>query len=183
MPELPEVETTRRGLAPHLVNQRIRSVIVRNRALRMRVPQKLGEYVAGATIRKVERRAKYLLIDCGTGTLIVHLGMSGRLWLVDEDIEGAIRLYMAVTREGRGIAPLEAAERLISHRPDIAQEAVREALKSADPMVRAAALEVHRKLKLEPEADIRALLFDASGLVRVRAAEVIAAWAADRARR
>jgi formamidopyrimidine-DNA glycosylase len=87
MPELPEVETTRRGLAPHLVNQRIRSVIVRNRALRMRVPAKLGKYLAGATIRKVERRGKYLLIDCGTGTLIVHLGMSGRLWLVDADIE------------------------------------------------------------------------------------------------
>ena len=84
MPELPEVETTRRGLAPHLVNQRIRTAIVRNAALRIPIPKRLAQAVAGATIRSVERRGKYLLIDCGSGTLIVHLGMSGRLWLVDE---------------------------------------------------------------------------------------------------
>ena len=83
MPELPEVETTRRGLAPHLVNQRIRTVIVRNPSLRLPVPRGLAKRLAGATIRKVERRAKYLLIDCTKGTLIIHLGMSGRLWLVD----------------------------------------------------------------------------------------------------
>jgi formamidopyrimidine-DNA glycosylase len=83
MPELPEVETTRRGLAPHLVNQRIRTAIVRNRALRVPVPRGLPALVAGATVRSVDRRGKYLLIDCGHGTLIIHLGMSGRLWLVD----------------------------------------------------------------------------------------------------
>ena len=83
MPELPEVETTRRGLAPHLVNQRIRTAIVRNAALRVPVPRRLPQLVAGTTIRNVDRRGKYLLIDCGSGTLIVHLGMSGRLWLVD----------------------------------------------------------------------------------------------------
>ena len=85
MPELPEVETTRRGLAPHLINQRVRAAIVRNPALRVPVPHDLPKRLAGTTIRKVERRGKYLLIDCGTGTLIVHLGMSGRLWLVDDD--------------------------------------------------------------------------------------------------
>jgi formamidopyrimidine-DNA glycosylase len=85
VPELPEVETTRRGLAPHLLNQRVRAAIVRNPALRLPVPENLPKLVAGTTIRKVERRGKYLLIDCGTGTLIVHLGMSGRLWLVDDD--------------------------------------------------------------------------------------------------
>ena len=83
MPELPEVETTRRGLAPHLVNQRIRTAIVRNASLRVPVPRSLPERLTGTTIRSVERRGKYLLIGCGTGTLIVHLGMSGRLWLVD----------------------------------------------------------------------------------------------------
>lgn len=84
MPELPEVETTRRGLAPHLVNQRVRRAVVRNAGLRVPVPKDLPERIAGTRIRDVERRGKYLLIDCGTGTLIVHLGMSGRLWLVDE---------------------------------------------------------------------------------------------------
>ncbi len=83
MPELPEVETTRRGLAPHLINQRIRTAIVRNGALRVPVPRDLPQRVEGATVRSVARRGKYLLIDCGRGTLIVHLGMSGRLWLVD----------------------------------------------------------------------------------------------------
>ena len=85
MPELPEVETTRRGLAPHLVNQRIRTAVVRNAALRVPVPRGLAKHLAGLTIRSVTRRGKYLLIDCGSGTLIVHLGMSGRLWLVDSD--------------------------------------------------------------------------------------------------
>ena len=83
MPELPEVETTRRGLAPHLVGKRIRTAIVRNHAMRQPVPKKLPQLVAGLTIERVDRRAKYLLIGCGSGTLIVHLGMSGRLWLVD----------------------------------------------------------------------------------------------------
>jgi formamidopyrimidine-DNA glycosylase len=83
VPELPEVETTRRGLAPHLVNQRIRTAIVRNAAMRVPVPRNLPKLVSGTIIRSVERRGKYLLIGCGDGTLIIHLGMSGRLWLVD----------------------------------------------------------------------------------------------------
>jgi formamidopyrimidine-DNA glycosylase len=82
MPELPEVETTRRGLAPLLINQRIRAAVVRNRALRLPVPRNLAGLLAGATIRNLGRRGKYLLFDCGTGTLILHLGMSGRLWVV-----------------------------------------------------------------------------------------------------
>ena len=82
MPELPEVETTRRGLAPHLVNRRIRTAIVRNGDLRLPVPTQLPRLVAGRTVKSVDRRGKYLLVGCGIGTLIVHLGMSGRLWLV-----------------------------------------------------------------------------------------------------
>jgi formamidopyrimidine-DNA glycosylase len=82
MPELPEVETTRRGLEPLLVGRRIRSVVVRNRRLRQPVPLRLQRIIAGATIRSLARRGKYLLIDCGNGTLILHLGMSGRLWVV-----------------------------------------------------------------------------------------------------
>ena len=82
MPELPEVETTRRGLAPTLLRQRIRGAVVRNRALRLPVPARLAKCVAGATVERVDRRGKYLLIVCDRGTLIVHLGMSGRLWLV-----------------------------------------------------------------------------------------------------
>lgn len=83
MPELPEVETTRRGLEPLLVGQRIRTVVVRNPRLRQLVPRQLARHVAGATIRSLSRRGKYLLVDCGAGSLILHLGMSGRLWVAD----------------------------------------------------------------------------------------------------
>ncbi|MBM3359277.1 MAG: bifunctional DNA-formamidopyrimidine glycosylase/DNA-(apurinic or apyrimidinic site) lyase [Betaproteobacteria bacterium] len=83
MPELPEVETTRRGLEPVLVGQRIRAAIVRNRSLRRPVPRQLARCLNGSTVRSLARRGKYLLIDCGTGTLIVHLGMSGRLSVVN----------------------------------------------------------------------------------------------------
>ena len=86
MPELPEVETTRRGLEPLLVGQRIRTVVVRNRRLRQPVPRRLPQLVAGATIRSIARRGKYLLVDCGTGALILHLGMSGRLWVVRDGV-------------------------------------------------------------------------------------------------
>jgi len=89
MPELPEVETTRRGLVPLLLNQRIAGALVRNHAMRLPVPRALPQLLAGATIRGISRRGKYLLFDCAqaggqTGTLILHLGMSGRLWVVDQ---------------------------------------------------------------------------------------------------
>ncbi len=82
MPELPEVETTRRGLSPHLVGQRVEAVIVRNRALRWPIPADIAKRVQGCIVRRVERRGKYLLIDCSAGWLIVHLGMSGSLQVV-----------------------------------------------------------------------------------------------------
>jgi formamidopyrimidine-DNA glycosylase len=82
MPELPEVETTRRGLAPLLLDQRVLKAIVRNSALRLPVPADLPRRLAGATIKTVDRRGKYLLIGCDRGTLIIHLGMSGRLWVI-----------------------------------------------------------------------------------------------------
>jgi formamidopyrimidine-DNA glycosylase len=82
VPELPEVETTRRGLAPLVIGQRVLGVVIRNRALRLPVPRELPRAIAGATIQGLARRGKYLLFDCGAGTLILHLGMSGRLWVV-----------------------------------------------------------------------------------------------------
>jgi len=81
MPELPEVETTRRGIQPHLSGRRISGVVIRQPKLRWPIPA-LQQWLPGSRIRKVERRAKYLLIDCGSGTLIMHLGMSGSLRVV-----------------------------------------------------------------------------------------------------
>ncbi|MBI3902575.1 MAG: bifunctional DNA-formamidopyrimidine glycosylase/DNA-(apurinic or apyrimidinic site) lyase [Nitrosomonadales bacterium] len=79
MPELPEVETTLRGLSPHLSGQRIADVIIRHPHLRWPVPQNLPELLRGQAIRTLRRRAKYLLIEFDHGTLILHLGMSGSL--------------------------------------------------------------------------------------------------------
>ena len=81
MPELPEVETTRRGIAPHILGKRVARVVVRDPRLRWRVPTTLARALPGQTIRSVERRAKYLLLATDIGTVIVHLGMSGSLRL------------------------------------------------------------------------------------------------------
>lgn len=87
MPELPEVEVLRRSLEPRLPGKRIRRVEVRNGKLREPVSlERLRNAVAGRRVLRLRRRAKYLLIDLeGSSTLIVHLGMSGRLTLVRED--------------------------------------------------------------------------------------------------
>jgi len=86
MPELPEVETTRRGIAPALQGQRIRRLVVRDRRLRWPVPPGLEHRLAGARIDSVDRRAKYLLLRSSQGTALMHLGMSGSLRLV---VDGA----------------------------------------------------------------------------------------------
>jgi formamidopyrimidine-DNA glycosylase len=85
MPELPEVETTRRGLAPLLTGRTVTGVRVHNRSLRWPVPHGLSRTLTGRTIQAIGRRSKYLLIDCGTGTLLVHLGMTGHLRVVPAD--------------------------------------------------------------------------------------------------
>ena len=81
MPELPEVEVTRRGLAPHLAGRVITGVKVREPRLRWPVPQAVRR-LAGQAIRSIKRRGKYLLVDCGSGHLILHLGMSGSLRVI-----------------------------------------------------------------------------------------------------
>lgn len=79
MPELPEVETTARGIAPHIEGQSITAMTVRDRRLRWPIPVGMEDQVAGQTVRHVRRRAKYLLLALERGTLILHLGMSGSL--------------------------------------------------------------------------------------------------------
>jgi formamidopyrimidine-DNA glycosylase len=79
MPELPEVETTRRGLASVLIGRRISGLAVREPRLRWPVAPDLAKQLEGSEIEAIERRAKYLLIATSAGTLLVHLGMSGSL--------------------------------------------------------------------------------------------------------
>lgn len=79
MPELPEVETTLRGIAPHLQDQTVSDVVIRNARLRWPIPNDLPALLRGHTVRSLQRRAKYLLIAFEHGTLVLHLGMSGSL--------------------------------------------------------------------------------------------------------
>lgn len=79
MPELPEVETTRLGLAPLLEGRQITGVILRRPDLRWPVPREIGNLLPGQPILGVRRRAKYLLLDLATGSALLHLGMSGCL--------------------------------------------------------------------------------------------------------
>jgi len=83
MPELPEVETIRSGIAPHLVDQTITQVVIRNPNLRWPIPDDLPQLLPGLTITAVTRRAKFLLLKFDVGTLIIHLGMSGSLRLLN----------------------------------------------------------------------------------------------------
>lgn len=93
MPELPEVEVCRRGLAPELEGVQIKGVVIRAPKLRHEIPRELNELLPGCRIVAVRRRAKYMLIDCERegvrGSLIIHLGMSGNLRFVPRDLPPA----------------------------------------------------------------------------------------------
>ncbi|QMT59005.1 bifunctional DNA-formamidopyrimidine glycosylase/DNA-(apurinic or apyrimidinic site) lyase [Legionella sp. PC997] len=87
MPELPEVETTKEGIKSHLEGQTIQEVTVRNSKLRIPVPPNLDQLCAGKKIVAVFRRAKYILIQLSKGYLLIHLGMSGHLRIVEAKSE------------------------------------------------------------------------------------------------
>ena len=82
MPELPEVETTLRGIKPHIIHQKITEVVVRHKQLRWPLPPRLKAKLQGSIVQNIARRGKYLLFGFDHGTLILHLGMSGRLHIL-----------------------------------------------------------------------------------------------------
>ena len=82
MPELPEVETTCRGIAPYLQQQIVSAIIVRQPALRWKIPDEIQDMV-GQKITAVKRRGKYLLLETPIGTALIHLGMSGSLRVIE----------------------------------------------------------------------------------------------------
>lgn len=90
MPELPEVETSRRGIAPYVVGKRIDNVVIRERRLRWPVSNDVDEHLPGQTVRSIERRAKYLLINTTGGTAIIHLGMSGSVSIVEVETPASV---------------------------------------------------------------------------------------------
>ena len=86
MPELPEVETTLRGIEPHICNQTLDKIVVRNASLRWPVPVEQLQALTGLSVNKVERIAKYILIHTELGVILLHLGMSGSLRVLDADL-------------------------------------------------------------------------------------------------
>lgn len=85
MPELPEVETTRRGIEPHILGQKIQKIILRQSKLRWPINEKLSQILLNQSILAVKRRGKYLLLETAVGTLIIHLGMSGSLRILPQN--------------------------------------------------------------------------------------------------
>ena len=104
MPELPEVETTVRGLEKVLLGRRLTEVTPRRADLRRAIPQDLGQRLTGAIVTRLHRRAKYGLVDSDRGdTLVFHLGMSGR-WRIDPDEIGTHDHLVIATDDGRRLA-------------------------------------------------------------------------------
>ena len=100
MPELPEVETTRRGIEPHLAGRRIAAVTLRRSDLRWPIPPEISERLPGQVIDSVERRAKYLLIHTAAGSAMLHLGMSGLLRVLPPDAPVGKHDHVDIVLEG-----------------------------------------------------------------------------------
>ncbi len=126
MPELPEVETVRRGLARRLVGRRFAAVTVRQRRLRRPLPPRFAERLVGRRVEAVGRRAKYLLVELDDGqVLLVHLGMSGRLFIDGATAPGAHDHVVFVLDDGSrltyhdarrfGLMALVRRDRLAAH--------------------------------------------------------------------
>lgn len=123
MPELPEVETVRRGIEPHVIGRKIVRVTVRDTRLRWPIPANLSEWLSGKKITGTSRRGKYLMLQLSGGDrLIVHLGMSGRLFVlkpghpikkhdhVDIELSGGVMLRYNDPRRFGAVLPWPASE-------------------------------------------------------------------------
>jgi len=99
MPELPEVETTRRGIAPHLIGRRVAAVTLRRADLRWPIPREITELLPGQRIDEVERRAKYLLLHTHAGSALMHLGMTGVLRVLPPDVPPGIHDHVDISLE------------------------------------------------------------------------------------
>lgn len=96
MPELPEVETSRRGIEPFLVGERIDNVTIREKRLRWPVRADVARQLTGHTVASVTRRAKYLLINTSNGSAMIHLGMSGSVYIVDHGTPATVHEHFDI---------------------------------------------------------------------------------------
>jgi len=99
MPELPEVETSRRGIEPHIVDTEITRVVIRNRSLRWPVSKSIDRNLPGQVISSVTRRAKYLLLNTANGSAILHLGMSGSVFVIDQGVPAGVHDHVDIDFE------------------------------------------------------------------------------------
>jgi formamidopyrimidine-DNA glycosylase len=102
MPELPEVETTRRGLAPHLEGRRVLGAVLRRPDLRWPIAPEIAAVLPGQRIEAVRRRAKYLLLDTAAGSALLHLGMSGSLRVLPGDTPAGAHDHVDLVLESPG---------------------------------------------------------------------------------
>lgn len=100
MPELPEVESTRAGLAPHLIGRTVTAVVLRRPDLRWPIPPQVSERLPGQRIAAVRRRAKYLLLDTDAGSALLHLGMSGNLRVLPAQTPAGIHDHVDLALDG-----------------------------------------------------------------------------------
>ena len=105
MPELPEVETARRGLLPHVAGRRVGHVRLRRPDLRWAIPREVEDLLPGQRIEAIRRRAKYLLLDTAAGSALLHLGMSGSLRVLPEDTAVRAHDHVDIGLEGLDGAP------------------------------------------------------------------------------
>jgi formamidopyrimidine-DNA glycosylase len=103
MPELPEVETTRRGLEPHIVGKTIKQVILRRDNLRWPIPFDVVEKLPEQTILSIERRAKYLLMHTHAGSALWHLGMSGSMRVLNSNADIGKHDHVDIVLSGKKI--------------------------------------------------------------------------------
>lgn len=125
MPELPEVETSRRGIEPHIVGATISGVVIRERRLRWPVPKSIDRNLPGQSVNSVTRRAKYILINTRQGSAILHLGMSGSICIVNAGTPAGVHDHFDVEfdsglvlrfRDPRRFGSLHWSKEPLSHR-------------------------------------------------------------------
>lgn len=103
MPELPEVETTLRGITPHVLDNTITKVVIRHYGLRWPIARDIHKKLIGHQVVQLGRRGKYLLLHLTQGTLIIHLGMSGRLGILDKNIPAQKHDHVDVEFNGQKV--------------------------------------------------------------------------------
>lgn len=96
MPELPEVETSRRGIEPHIVGSTISRVVIRERRLRWPIARVVDRTLPGKKIESIGRRAKYLLVNTDVGSAILHLGMSGSLVVLEQGTPAGVHDHVDI---------------------------------------------------------------------------------------